>query len=98
MKARRLLVRSIPVPERKRVVRKPKFVAEVALTGHLEDDGKIVGSARIEQMPGGNLIAHVDASGMSAETLRRGFSLGSFTVPEDKDATPKVQLEKRVDR
>lgn len=66
--------------------KKPKFVAEVPITGHLEEDGKVVGIAKIEQMPGGNLIAHIDASGMSAETFRRGFSLGSFTVPEETDA------------
>jgi hypothetical protein len=91
MKVRRQLVRS--VPGRKRVARKPKFVAEVPLTGHLEEDGKIVGSAKIEQLPGGNFIAHVDASGMTAETLRRGFSLGKFSIIEEKDDIPE-RLEK----
>lgn len=73
--------------------KKPNFVAEVPLLGHREEDGKIVGSARIEKMPGGSLVVHIDGSGMSAETFRRGFSLGSFTVPEET----VVQLEKGLD-
>jgi len=66
--------------------RKPKFVAEAPVTSRLDDNKTVVGIAKIEQLPGGSLIAHIDASGLSAEQLRRGLSVGSFTVPEEKDA------------
>jgi hypothetical protein len=74
--------------------KKPKFVTEVPITSHPQDGGEIVGTAKIEQLPGKAYIAHIDASGMSADILRRGFSLGSFTIVEE----PRVQLEKGLDR
>jgi hypothetical protein len=61
--------------------RKPKFVGDAVIRGRL--DGNVLGSARIEQM-GGKFIAHIDASGMTAEDLRRGFSLGEVVPPEEE--------------
>ena len=72
--------------------KEPKFIANVSVTSHADE--KVIGTAKIEQLPGGACIAHIDASEMTAEQLRRGFSLGSFKVPEE----PVVQLEKELDR
>lgn len=80
----RQLVRSIP--EEKRMTKPPKFVARTSLLGHGTEDGEIVGTARVEQLHG-KLIFHVDASNMSAETLRRGFSVGEFSIPEEEEPT-----------
>lgn len=56
--------------------RKPKFVAQVPVREHGESgEGVIVGTAKIEKLSSGALIAHIDASKMSADFLRRGFSL-----------------------
>ncbi|QEQ93930.1 hypothetical protein SEA_KARDASHIAN_65 [Streptomyces phage Kardashian] len=73
--------------------KKPEFIGDVPVTGHGEFEGEVVGSAKIEKMPGGSLIAHIDASGMSADILRRGFTLGSIIVSEE----PRVQVEKFED-
>ena len=77
--------------------RKPKFVAEVPLINRLDghpEQGEVIGTAKIEQLPGGNCVAHIDASGMTPEMLRRGFSLGDFDVPPDEHLT-MIQLQKR---
>jgi hypothetical protein len=64
---------------RRMTPRKPKFVAEVTVTaGPIRDTGEVIGTAKIEKMSGGVFIAHIDASNMSAEMLRRGFTLGEF--------------------
>jgi hypothetical protein len=73
--------------------KKPKFVAEVSITGHHEDEGRIVGRAKIEQLPGGNCVVHIDASEMTAETLRRGFSIGSFSVPDEEMVNISLQKD-----
>lgn len=91
MRTAQVLVRSKPKGKRM-TLKKTNFVAEVVLTGHHEEGDKVVGSAKIEQLPGGHFIAHINASGMTAETLRRGFSLGPFTVAEENDGST-VQLE-----
>jgi hypothetical protein len=43
------------------------------LDGH-PDEGKVIGTAKIERLPGGRLVANIDASGMSVESFHRGFS------------------------
>lgn len=68
---------------RRRVSKKPRFVAEVAIRPRSESgEGEIVGTAKIEKLPGGALIAHIDMAGKSADILRRGFSLGTVTMTE----------------
>lgn len=77
--------------------RKPKFVAEVPVINRIDgssEEGKVIGTAKIEQLPGGNCVAHIDASGMTPEMLRRGFSLGDFDEPQDEHLT-MIQLQKR---
>lgn len=87
MKRRPLLRR---VPKGTRMAPKPiKFVAEVPLISHPVDGSAVIGSAKIETLHG-TLIAHIDASEMTAEHFRRGFSLGSFAVSEE----PGVQMAK----
>lgn len=70
--------------------KKPKFVAEVPFT--VNPGSEVVGTAKIEQLPGGNCIAHIDATGLTPEMLRRGFSLGDFDAPEEDHAP--ITLEK----
>lgn len=77
--------------EAKMAPKKPKFIAEVPLINRLDgspEEGMVVGTARIEQLPGGAIIAHIDASGMTADMLRRGFSIGDFSIPEEDDDVP----------
>lgn len=63
--------------------RKPIFVGQASIRGRGgSGEGVIVGTAKIEKLSSGALIAHVDASGMSAEFLRRGFSLEPVTESE----------------
>lgn len=83
--------------EAKMAPKKPKFVAEVPLVNRLDghpEEGEVVGMARIEQLPGGNCIAHIDASGMTADTLRRGFSIGDFSIAEEDDGGVPIRLER----
>lgn len=63
--------------------RKPKFVAVVAVTD--SPKGEVIGTAKIEEMPGGKEIIHIDASTMPADTLIRGFSLGEIQGREEGD-------------
>jgi hypothetical protein len=74
--------------------RKPKFVAEVPVTVNFDD--KVIGTAKIEQLPGGNCVAHIDASGMTPEMLRRGFSLGSFVEPETEHVSISLEKDPRT--
>lgn len=46
--------------------------------------GEIVGTARAEVLSG-RVIVHIDMEGRPAEILRRGFSLGSFSIAEPEN-------------
>lgn len=66
--------------------KKPKFVGVVPLVnpvGHPEE-GETIGTATLENL-GGKVIVHVDGNTITGETLRRGFSFGSFTIVEDEE-------------
>lgn len=76
------------IKETRLLPKEANFVGEVPVVNRLEgseEEGRVIGTARIERLDGGNLIAHVDASGMTGEILRRGFSIGSFSFLEDKN-------------
>lgn len=68
--------------------KEPEFVGEVPLMdrreGSLTEDQKI-GTARVERLSNGDVIAHIDGSQMTGEMLRRGFSIDlsgfSFRTP-----------------
>lgn len=83
--ARRLSLKRFK--DKKRMApKKPIFIGVVELTSPGETgEGEIVGSAKIEKLPGGALIAHIDARNMPAEILRRGFSIGPILKEEEKD-------------
>lgn len=86
MTDRQGLSRTVTIRGRRKVPRKPKFVAKAAVRSRSEDgEGEIVGTAQIEKLSSGTLVVHLDASGMSPDILRRGFSLDAFSVPEEKD-------------
>lgn len=63
--------------------KKPKFVGEVPVINRLGggEEGQVVGTARIEDLHGTQIV-HIDMAGKSADILRRGFSLGEFTESE----------------
>lgn len=76
-----------PDEEEQMTPREPKFVGTVPLINRLdgsEEEGEVVGTAKLEELPGGNVIAHMNMSGQTAEILRRGFSFGSFSIAEDQ--------------
>ena len=80
--------------------RKPKFVAEVPLINRLDghpEQGEVIGTAKIEQLPGGNCVAHIDAPGMTADRLRRGFTLGSFFSPPTEHLAISLEKDTRQD-
>jgi hypothetical protein len=84
--------------EAKLVPKKPKFVAEVPLANRLDgspEAGQVVGTAKIEQLPGGDCVIHIDAEGMTAEMLRRGFSVGEFSIPDEEIVNISLQKEPR---
>lgn len=68
--------------------KKPKFVGEVPVVNRLDghpEEGEVVGTAKLERLSGGNIVVHIDGSTMTGEMLRRGFSLGSYSIAEDED-------------
>jgi hypothetical protein len=86
----------------KMVPKEPEIVAEVPFVNRLDggtDEGKVLGTAKIEKLSDGNFIAHIDASDLPAETLHRGFSLGSFAIAgEDTTDEDQEWLESWQDR
>jgi hypothetical protein len=87
--------------------KKAEFVGEVPVINRLEGhpaEGQTIGTARVEKMPSGDLMVHIDASGMTGEMLRRGFAMGSFSIahkelsdiPVDTEEFPKVSLRAYV--
>jgi hypothetical protein len=83
--ARRLSLKRFK--DKKRMApKKPIFIGVVELTSPNETgEGEIVGSAKIEKLPGGALIAHIDARNMPAEILRRGFSMGPIPAAKTEE-------------
>lgn len=70
-------------------LRKAKWVGEVPLIIRIEGsegEGRVIGTARMERLPDGNIVAHIDAGGMTAEMLRRGFSIGELPIGREDDA------------
>ncbi len=75
-----------PDKEAEVVLREPKFVGEVPVLNRLEghpEEGKVIGTARLEQMSDGDIMVCIDGSTLTGEMLRRGFSLGSFSIKAD---------------
>jgi hypothetical protein len=73
--------------------KKPKFIGEIPVRNRIEGspaEGELIGSAQVEELSG-RVIVHVDGSTMTGEMLRRGFSLGSFSIVEDSDGTTKLE-------
>jgi hypothetical protein len=73
--------------------KKPKFIGEIPVYNRIEGspaEGELVGSAQIEDLSGRPII-HIDGSTMTGEMLRRGFSLGSFSIVEDDDGTTRLE-------
>lgn len=68
--------------KRRMVPRKPIFVGEVAVC----DEDKVVTTARVEKLPAGSLIVHIDAAELSADILRRGFSFGKMEETSEEDS------------
>lgn len=76
--------------------KEPKFIGEVPVVNRLEgseSERQVVGTAKLEELPGGNVVAHIDMSGETAEILRRGFSFGAVSL----DEPPRVDLRKFID-
>lgn len=73
--------------------RKPKFIGEVPFRNRIDghpDEGEIVGVAQVEDLSG-RAIVHIDGSTITGETLRRGFSLSSFSIVEGDDGTTRLE-------
>lgn len=73
--------------------KQPKFIGEVPFRNRLDghpEEGEIVGTAQVEDLSG-RVIVHIDGSTITGETLRRGFSLGSFSIVEDDDGSTKLE-------
>lgn len=60
----------------------PKFIGTAKMINP-QNETEVVGTAQLEELPGGNIIAHVNMTGESAEILHRGFSFGSFEIKDD---------------
>lgn len=76
--------------------KKPKFVGEAPVVNRLDghpEEGEVVGTAKLEKLPGGNIVVHVDGNTITGEMLRRGFSFGSFSIKDDEVDDGPIQLE-----
>lgn len=74
-------------PRKRMAPRKPKIVGEVPVKNRLEgsaEEGQVVGTAQVEELSG-KLIFHIDMTGKTADILRRGFSMGSFSIAKDTE-------------
>ena len=71
----------VPLEEKEEVAKDAVFIGENI---PMYDRGDLVGTAKAELLHG-KVIVHINMEGRSAEILRRGFSLGSFSIAEPEN-------------
>lgn len=82
-----LQLRRLSEQEKRMTPKPPKIVGEVPVMNRIEgsdEEGEVVGTAQVELL-GGKLIFHMDMGGQTADILRRGFSMGSFSIADVPD-------------
>jgi len=66
-------------------LKKMNIVGNVPVTNRLPGGtGEVIGEAKVEKLNSGALVFHVNLTGDAADILRRGFSLGDFSIAEEK--------------
>lgn len=69
-------------------LRKTKIIGEIPIINRLEgteEEGQVVGTGIVEELPSGDQIVHMDLSGKTADILRRGFSLGDISLYQPEE-------------
>ncbi|AOZ64934.1 hypothetical protein SEA_OLYMPICHELADO_69 [Streptomyces phage OlympicHelado] len=64
-------------------LRKTKIIGEIPIINRLEgteEEGQVVGTGIVEELPSGDQIVHMNLQGKTADILRRGFSLGHVSL------------------
>jgi len=72
-------------------LRRTKIVGEIPIINRLEgteEEGQVVGTGIVEELPSGDQIVHMNLHGKTADILSRGFSLGAISLYEEPDASP----------
>lgn len=60
-----------------------EIVGEVPVTD--KQGGNVIGTAKMEKLKGGNIVAHVELSPEHSHLIAVGFRLGEFSIVEDDE-------------
>jgi hypothetical protein len=69
-------------------LRRTKIVGEIPIINRLEgteEEGQVVGTGIVEELPCGDQIVHMNLRGKTADILRRGFSLGDVSLYQSEE-------------